>query len=195
MDFHLRYRGPLPANGSPKDKAAIREYFSPQIEELFGTARELKGVRLPELATATRMRRGTAEFDAPASGGPNPDEQFFYRFPLEGYSFLPLVTRRHCLVCELDLMFLRREEPGAIVGSGGDLDNRLKTLLDALRLPYDASELGCPPNTSGIVKDVFCLLEDDALITRLGLQTGRLLGRCIAQSPPKRLRTSSFTFT
>ena len=45
-----------------------------------------------------------------------------------------------------------------------------------LRLPYNESELGLPVDEPGDATDVFGLLEDDLLITRLGLKTDRLLG-------------------
>ena len=118
----------------------------------------------------------------------------FYKFPIGRYTFVPLITRLHGLVCELDITFLWREEPGAIINAGGDIDNRLKTLFDALRLPYDATELGRSPD-SGDPINIFCLLEDDLLITRLGLQTGRLLGPLHANGDPHRALTWSFTCT
>jgi len=187
MDFHLRYRGPLPANGNPGDKATIRESLSPQIAELFATARQLKNVSLPSLRTATRMKAGGNPELAPAvaqgsfsssiaSAQTAPESDLFYRFSIGCYSFIPLITRLHGLVCEIDLTFLRREEPGAIVNAGGDMDNRLKTLFDALRIPHTTSEFSPPSGSIGSPVDVFCLLEDDVLITRLGLRTGRLLG-------------------
>ena len=57
---------------------------------------------------------------------------------------------------------------------GGDIDNRVKTLLDALRMPHDSSEL--PKDPPALDEDpFFCLLEDDALVTELALVTDRLL--------------------
>ncbi len=183
MDFHLRYRGPLPANGSPKEKAAIREYLSPQLEDLFATARQLKNVNLSWVRVATSINNGnpqllpltSADFASPIGGAPDRSHSHvFYKFPIGGYTFIPLITRLHGLVCELDLTFLRREDSGAIINAGGDLDNRLKMLFDALRLPYEQKEIGrAEPPTAA---DIYCLLEDDVLITRIGLVTGRLLG-------------------
>jgi hypothetical protein len=70
---------------------------------------------------------------------------------------------------------LRPEPPGALITQGGDIDNRLKTLFDALRMPHNLSEL-----PKGSVPDVdqdpfFCLLEDDNLITAVSVKTDRLL--------------------
>jgi len=56
---------------------------------------------------------------------------------------------------------------------GGDLDNRLKNLLDGLRMPEREDDLkGCEPGTG---KPFYCLLEDDALITKLSVSTYQLL--------------------
>jgi hypothetical protein len=66
---------------------------------------------------------------------------------------------------------LRCEPPGSIVTQGGDIDNRLKTLLDSLKIPE--------PNAlpEGILGDelFFCLLEDDHLIVELSVRTKQLL--------------------
>jgi hypothetical protein len=54
------------------------------------------------------------------------------------------------------------------------LDNRLKTLFDALRRPHDKQELaGAKPEIDG--KRIYCLLEDDCLIDNVTIQTGDLL--------------------
>ena len=68
---------------------------------------------------------------------------------------------------------LRLGEPGGLL-SAGDLDNRVKTLFDALRKPKSKSELG------GVVPaededPFFCLLEDDSLITHTNVETDTLL--------------------
>ncbi len=64
-------------------------------------------------------------------------------------------------------MFLRQEDPGELVLQGGDLDNRLKTLFDALRIPDgDVAQAQNP---------TYCLLESDTLIDSFKVSTGRLL--------------------
>jgi hypothetical protein len=59
---------------------------------------------------------------------------------------------------------------------GGDLDNRLKTLLDALRMPLAAKEV---PGPQWGVDDPspYCLLEDDSLVSRISIDTKRLRTR------------------
>ena len=51
-----------------------------------------------------------------------------------GRIFQPLVRESFALKCGLDILFLRQESPGKVY-QGGDLDNRIKTLLDALSVP------------------------------------------------------------
>ena len=77
---------------------------------------------------------------------------------------------------------LRPEPPGSIITQGGDIDNRLKTLFDALKVPKES--LAIPPEDKP--KDVetpfFCLLEDDNLITKVSVVTDRLLEKCQSAS-------------
>jgi hypothetical protein len=88
-----------------------------------------------------------------------------------GHEFNPLVRERTALKCALKIIFLRHEPPGRVY-QGGDIDNRLKTLLDALSVPQHDEQV-IPGSTS----PMFCLLEDDSLITGLDVQTQRLLAK------------------
>ncbi len=90
-----------------------------------------------------------------------------------GRGYIPLVTEEMVLRCSIDVLFLRPEEPGMIVKSG-DLDNRMKTLFDALRIPANLAEAG---GKSGTEDDepVHCLLEDDQLISEVRIVTDHLL--------------------
>jgi hypothetical protein len=67
-----------------------------------------------------------------------------YKYRRCGYRFVPLigglVGEGAETVCALDILFLRRESPRSVV-SGGDIDNRLKVLLDALRMPKNCDEV------------------------------------------------------
>jgi hypothetical protein len=77
----------------------------------------------------------------------------------------------------LDFLFLRKEPAGYIIDrESGDLDNRLKVLFDALRMP---KEQEIPDKDWPFVNEIpfFCLLEDDALITGFSIETDRLLSR------------------
>lgn len=166
MDFVLRYRGPLPANGGVRDKHLIRTAIHAQLQELCNQQPLLEQAKLENLPEGILKGRGVEV--------PRPLEIMYFYISLGGFRFVPLIHRPHELACALDILFLRREKPGAIVQHGGDIDNRLKTLFDALRMPHNVSELSglAPTHTD---ERMYCLLEDDSLITRLSVSTQQLL--------------------
>ena len=87
-----------------------------------------------------------------------------------------IFTFRGYHVCALNILFLRRDQPGNLVTHGGDIDNRMKVLLDALRMPQECQEVVGDSPTSD--EDPFlCLLRDDSLITKLTIETDHLLTR------------------
>jgi hypothetical protein len=95
--------------------------------------------------------------------------------PIEkgGRSFIPLVRKSFALKCALKIIFLRQEEPGRIY-QGGDIDNRLKTLLDALSVPPHPEHVIGDDHLDG---PIYCLMEDDELITGIDVETHTLLSR------------------
>lgn len=173
MEFHLRYRGALPActqqNNRVREKHAIRLHFHDQLDELWKLDPRLYSIDIQKLQIGELQGR-VVNVQRPIQG----PEKFFYRIPMCGYNFIPIIPRTLELACHLNIMILRRENPGSII-DGGDLDNRLKTLFDALRIPHREDEL---PKESGEQepKTCLCLLEDDGLITKLSVETERLLG-------------------
>jgi hypothetical protein len=73
------------------------------------------------------------------------------------------------IVCNLSIQIERRDISGGVLTREGDLDNRIKTLLDALRMPLNENEVLPPENSEQI--NCFCLLEDDSMVTGLNIQT------------------------
>jgi len=96
---------------------------------------------------------------------------------VSGFKFVSLVSERLHLITELDIALLRPGLPGSIVTKGGDIDNRLKTLLDSLKVPKEAGEIPSNDLPKRGENPFFCLMEDDKLITRLNVETGQLLTR------------------
>ncbi len=98
-----------------------------------------------------------------------------------GFVFAAVVTTRLHLMAHLDILFLRPGSPGSLVVQGGDIDNRLKTLFDALQIPDENQIATDPPPSQDQTKapwgaaPFFCVLENDALITRVNVETDRLL--------------------
>lgn len=173
MDFVLRYRGPLASTGGPQDKHRIRLAIHPQLATLCAKEPLFRQAQSDELHEG-KLKGRQAEVPRPLGN------MLFFFVRLGGFRFVPLVHRPHKLVCGVDVTFLRREAPGAIV-QGGDLDNRLKTLFDALRMPHDEAELAgvAPP---GPDDRVYCLLEDDSLITKVSVRTHQLLEPITAET-------------
>ncbi|MGB8681568.1 MAG: hypothetical protein WCD12_01670 [Candidatus Binatus sp.] len=163
--FTLTYDGPLPSGGNSSHlpiKQRIRQTLHPQIRSVW---RNHPAFDEDELLKAMVEN----------------EDRFINR---GRFTFIPIVRRYLHLFCEIDILLLRREAPGAIVHRG-DLDNRLKILFDALRAPNDPSELkglryprpkGKAVKLDGHVypPPFFCLLEDDALITGVKVDTAQL---------------------
>jgi hypothetical protein len=97
------------------------------------------------------------------------------QFSRNNYQFVPLVTRDLGLsFCGIDILFLRPDDPGNVIKKS-DIDNRLKTLFDALRMPEGKAELGDYDYPGPDETPFFCLLEDDALVTKVSVETDFLL--------------------
>lgn len=156
MEFVLYYRGPLRANAGPADKQAIRRALHAQLKELW-QQKPLKAYAETLLASARRNR------------------DFWSLRPLGPFTLAPLVTEETRQVADLHVTFMRPEEPGSLITQGGDIDNRMKTLFDALRMPKSLDELPKGAHPAPDENPLYCLLEDDNLITGIHVQTERLL--------------------
>ena len=78
------------------------------------------------------------------------------------------------MVADLDILILRPGGPGDVVKDGGDIDNRLKTLFDALTIP-DENQARALPRPEDMTSVQHCVFEDDRLITGFRVSTDRLL--------------------
>ncbi len=103
-----------------------------------------------------------------------PDQENFYK-QVGDFNFLPLVVEGRNEIAEINVTMLRPTPHGSIVDNAGDLDNRIKTLLDSLRMPNTEQELPKEAKPKRGQNPFYCLLEDDKLITKLAVSTGRLL--------------------
>jgi hypothetical protein len=88
--------------------------------------------------------------------------------------YIPLVNETFGTYCELDILFLRPEPVGGLINkgaSGGDIDNRLKTLFDSFAPPQKRNS-----DEPYIAKETtFVLMTDDSLIGSFNIVTDRLL--------------------
>lgn len=176
MEFRLTYEGPLPAtqgnevgsakSSKPQQKHEIRRRFHPQLKRLWEITPFLKtGVRSGPSALITEESPDSIDLSLEALAA---------KHGCDGWGFVPLVTAQLNLICALDILVLRPHAPGDVI-SAGDLDNRLKTLFDALRIPAP-NERYSDRNAEDDEKPYFfCLLEDDRLITKVSVETDQLL--------------------
>lgn len=159
VQFRLIYRGRLSAASQTDSrvplKHVIRCSLHSQIKELWNRHPELKNRKQYE-------DNGWVESEAS-------------RYERCGKKFLPLLTEDRGLACALEILFLRRDAPGNVLGRGGDIDNRLKVLFDALRIPRDGSEIPSSWIPTEDEQPLYCLLDDDKLITTMNITTDQLL--------------------
>jgi hypothetical protein len=160
VELMLTYHGPLPACQNEEkhsdQKQRIRIVFSQQLQKKFE--------QLPTLIhwSKTIWRANDAWPEI------RPHEKHVYPFrevDICGFKGVAIVNAYNGLACHLDIEILRREVPGGVLSEGGDVDNRLKPLLDALALPAKTNQV--PGNMWGKGERLYCLLEDDALVSRL----------------------------
>lgn len=169
VDFRLTYAGPLLAstNRDPhaNHKQELRKHFHPQLRKLWQEFPHLREMQQPlpdQVITTT---------------APPPAMRIEYlanQFQRNGYRFVPLVTKELALACAINMLFLRPERPGKII-KDRDIDNRIKTLFDGLKMPDQMQELGKYVAPGPDEDPFFCLVEDDSLITSLSIETDVLL--------------------
>ncbi len=149
MEFALVYRGLLHSTRPGiRHKQKLRRSFHPQLKELWehDPLRQLK----PHIG------------------------QMNVIIDVGGWEFLPVVSNGFSLKCELEILFLRPSPPGLLFAPGGDIDNRIKTLIDGLTVPKrDQLPVNWKPAHDEI--PFHCLLQDDALVTAFSVRTERLL--------------------
>jgi hypothetical protein len=149
MEFRLIYEGQLQGQGARSEhKWLIRRALHPQLEALWRqpplslTSDKWLAYPAREKETSVVVERGSVQF-------------------------VPLITSRLSLYAEISVLLFRQSPRGGVVTESGDVDNRLKTLVDGLRLPHGKQEIRDESTGGPLPSPFFCLLEDDALITNL----------------------------
>jgi hypothetical protein len=195
MKFTLTYSGSLESSGNKSKLVkvwAIRNALHLQLAELWQTHPVLSGLgldagtevsapldlaigrppswhtpleKLPEVRVSLENKKSSAR------------TLNLITKPIKksGFAFVPIVRESLALACDLDITFLRKEEPGSLVFQGGDIDGRLKTLFDALRVPDGAEIKEHKPDYTPNAQPLYCLMEQDALITGYKVRSDRLL--------------------
>jgi hypothetical protein len=175
MQFRLTYDGPLAATqgnevGGPtkqQHRHEIRAAFHSQLKRLWEITPFLNGEQTGPSYLTLEESPEPPRHDV---------ESLAEKYRQSDWRFVPLVTEDLNLMCQLDILFLRPHphKPGQVI-SGGDLDNRLKTLLDALRMPVENEGYYWKHQPGFQEKPFYCLLADDKLITKVSVETDQLL--------------------
>jgi hypothetical protein len=181
LEFRVIYDGKLPCASRSDtrnvDKDRIRRALSRQLEELFLTHPALKGYHDPD----TTLDGLDAEAQERHRSWMKPGVVYTtldiiaHKYERCGRRYVPLIDSRIGIACALDILFLRRDQPGNLIASGGDLDNRIKVLFDALRLPQNCDEALSSPTGAPDTEPIYTLLEDDRLIVEVKVTSDRLL--------------------
>jgi hypothetical protein len=162
MEFRLLYSGLLLGANKNDTRSShkhdIRRHFHSQLAFLWNQNRNLREWCSPNPKTG---------FLTPT--WKNLSEHFVFN----GVGYVPLSFDDLGVACKLDILMFRPEMPGQTIIQGGDIDNRLKTLFDALRIPK-VGEVG--EEAEGGSNPFFCLLQDDSLINHVSVTTDWMLG-------------------
>ena len=174
MKFRLFYDGSLKsARGEDyqdrrrEHKHDIRMEFHHQLKHLWKIAPAIKD-----------LQGGYDILGIPRPEGQNKliDQPLFRdvlaeQYIIAGQKFVPLVVEAVGLNCSIDVLMLRQDRPGGVL-KPRDIDNRLKVLFDALRVPRNATEFTPAPEGN---EPIFVLLEDDSLVSNVRVETDDLL--------------------
>ena len=157
MEFRLIYEGPLHGQGARSPhKWEIRRALHPQLQRLW-------------------QQRPLADASAALLAHPAAPGAPSVIVEKGGRLFAPLVTQRLNLYAELAVLLFRQQPRGTLITDGGDIDNRLKTLLDGLRVPHGSMEGLAETPDAPDPRPFFCLLEDDSLVTKVSVESEQLL--------------------
>lgn len=168
VEIRLEYKGYIPADKPANDhrsdlKQQIRLAFSDQLSRKWRDSpqlREHERIAPPHEDLGPALPEGYRWDD----GRHRPEDKSlaFFQVQMCGFTWVPLVTWHNYLRCELDITF--HGEGHSTVTREGDIDNRIKTLFDALRMPLRDTEV--PGHMQGKGERAYCLLEDDSLMRK-----------------------------
>lgn len=160
MKFHLTYAGPLKSDGKPRHKNDIRKIIHAQLRNLWEQNESLYGK--PMAGFSTEERKTAIVRD-------RPDKHTKY-----GIRWMPLIDADDDARIAIDILLLRQGPSGGLISQTGDIDNRLKTLFDALQIPPHQNQFD--DRCDAPDDDCFhVLLEDDSLIGKISVDTDTLL--------------------
>ncbi len=197
MRFRLTYEGPLLSSqpthkttegGLERDRRAehkhfIRRQFHRQLKEQWQTNEFLRAIKYPPKSSEPILPE--AALSVQWSSDPTKPwhlnkilSEVYAHHKDAGYNYVPLVWEEMSLACSLRILCLRKDHANAVL-PGRDIDNRIKTLIDALSMPSlrqgapikDGKPL--PPDDDE--KPFYVLMDDDRRVTHLEVETDAAL--------------------
>lgn len=166
LEFFLTYEGPLKSMRPDGARVYRRAHHVHDIRRVFH--RQLKALweKHPTFQKLTDYARRKGR-----------ERETLGLLDRDGFTWQPMVSETSGVVCRVDILMLREGQPGSVVY---DIDNRVKTLFDALRMPLNPAELGAGSDPGQRTPQIgetpfFVLLEQDSLITHLAVTSETLL--------------------
>jgi hypothetical protein len=203
MRFQLTYDGPLYSNnpdpgcddGTPaakrrlerharkaEHKHDIRRKLHPQLKKLWETHKPLQRLVAPTAAwDVFPSTVGVDWTEPPSVSRPLVAvlSDVYAHHKAFGYRYVPLAWKENHLEVSLRILCLRHDHAGALL-PGRDIDNRIKTLIDALTMPGPRQvppRNGKPRRPTADEKPFFVLMDDDRRVSHLEVQTANDLGK------------------
>ena len=173
MKFRLTYSGLLQSSGNDNKQAKashkhdVRLAFHPQLMHLWEITPFLKKGR-------SSYNGNTWAGVGVSAEPPHRKQELESKFPINTWRFIPLVTQAMDFYCSLDVLFLRNGSRKALVNQG-DLDGRLKTLLDALSIPDSNQGYANLTPSKASHNPMYVLLENDKQVTKISVEADTLL--------------------
>ncbi len=153
MKFKLTYHGPLKSNGRAADKHHIRLHFHRQLSDLWNFE-------------PLKHRKAWIGHTPPTERDP-----YVGVDRIDHLYFASLIREDLGMFCQLDIGILTPN-----LGRGfGDIDNKLKTLFDALRRPNVSQEIPDKVAHNTPEDPIICLLDEDKLVRKFSVDVDRLL--------------------
>jgi hypothetical protein len=176
MKFRLFYEGPLYSdNGNPgaeklKTKIDLFCAFDRQLRKLWETNDYLKTGE-----TSGPGLDGYVETNLPKFQPENKN--------VKGRNFCPLARKNLHLNCKFSFLVMRQDKTSGFFQKG-DIDNKVKFLIDCLRVP--SPEQFQNGDWNKLPDPCFVVLEDDSMITQINVESDQLLDSGTANESSER---------
>jgi hypothetical protein len=191
MKFRLVYEGKLrssqPADNPPttnrgieltQHKHEIRKQIHSQLHNLWASHPVLSGIKICTSCGKNHALDVFKDIEPPHIEKPlanyiqehDDTIKANKRHKNAHHIFCPLVSTALGLQCSIDILLLR-EDAVAGVYKSGDLDNRIKTLIDGLTTPRTSDQIPANSMPSTDETPFYTLLADDNIISSLKVET------------------------